>query len=131
MFFPEGSVRIFLHERPVDMRKSFDGLYALVKHVLQENPLSGGLFCFVNRRGNYLKALYFDRTGFCIWAKRLERGVFMRRHSGELKRSVSYTDLKLMLEGIEVKDVRRRRRFSLDATPRFSANTSQRARSSI
>jgi transposase len=132
MFFPEGSVRIFLHERPVDMRKSFDGLYALVKHVLCEDPLSGQLYVFTNRRGNYLKALYFDRTGFCIWAKRLERGVFMRRHSGELKRSVSYTDLKLMLEGIDVNDVRRRRRFSLpESTPHFAANTSQRERSPI
>ncbi|MEJ2130855.1 MAG: IS66 family insertion sequence element accessory protein TnpB [Gammaproteobacteria bacterium] len=113
MFFPEGSVRIFLHERPVDMRKSFDGLYALVKHVLGEDPLCGGLFVFVNRRGNYLKALYFDRTGFCIWAKRLERGVFLRRHSGGLKRSMSYTDLKLLLEGIEASEVRRRQRFSM------------------
>ena len=132
MFFPEGSVRIFLHERPVDMRKSFDGLYALVKHVLCEDPLSGSLFVFVNRRGNYLKALYFDRTGFCIWAKRLERGVFMGRHSGELKRSVSYTDLKLLLEGIDANDVRRRRRFSLErSTQRFAANASHRERSSI
>lgn len=116
MFFPEGSVRIFLHERPVDMRKSFDGLYALVKHVLEEDPLSGGLFVFVNRRGNYLKCLYFDRTGFCIWAKRLERGVFLRRHSGGLKRSLSYMDLKLILEGMELKDVRQRKRFSLAAS---------------
>lgn len=116
MFFPEGSIRIFLHERPVDMRKSFDGLYALVKHVLEEDPLCGSLFIFVNRRGNYLKCLYFDRTGFCIWAKRLERGVFVRRHSGVLKRSLSYMDFKLMLEGIEFKDVRRRKRFSLVAS---------------
>jgi transposase len=115
MFFPEGSVRIFLHERPVDMRKSFDGLYALVKHVLEEDPLSGHLFTFVNRRGNYVKILYFDRTGWCIWAKRLERGVFLRRHSGTLKRSLSYMDLRFMLEGIELKDVRRRKRFSLAA----------------
>jgi transposase len=115
MFFPEGSIRIFLHERPVDMRKSFDGLYALVKHVLGEDPLSGELYVFVNRRGNYLKALYFDRTGFCLWAKRLERGVFLRRHSGALKRSMSYTDLKLLLEGIELTEVRRRKRFSLPA----------------
>lgn len=113
MFFPEGSVRIFLHERPVDMRKSFDGLYALVKHVLGEDPLSGGLFVFTNRRGNYLKALYFDRTGFCIWAKRLERGVFLRCHSGALKRAMSYTELKMLLEGIERKDIRQRMRFSL------------------
>jgi transposase len=116
MFFPEGSVRIFLHERPVDMRKSFDGLYALVKHVLEEDPLSGSLYVFVSRRGHYLKCLYFDRTGFCIWAKRLERGVFLRRHSGALKRSLSYTDLKLMLEGIERKDVLQRKRFSLAAS---------------
>lgn len=113
MFFPEGSVRVFVHERPVDMRCSFTGLIALVKHVLGEDPLSGSLYVFVNRRGNYLKALYFDRTGFCIWAKRLERGVFVRRHSGHLKRAMSYMDLKLLLEGIEVSDIRRRKRFSL------------------
>jgi transposase len=60
--------------------------------------------------------LYFDRTGFCTWAKRLERGVFLRRHSGTLKRSLSYTDLKLMLEGIERKDVLQRKRFSAPAS---------------
>jgi transposase len=96
------------------MRKSFTGLTALVQHGLGEDPLSGGLFVFVNRRGNYLKLIYWDRTGFCLWAKRLERGVFMRRHSGELKRAMSYTDLKLLLEGIDVSAVRRRRRFSLE-----------------
>jgi len=115
MFFPEGSVRIFLHERPVDMRKSITGLTALVKHGLGEDPLSGSLFVFVNRRGNYLKLIYWDRTGFCLWAKRLERGVFMRRHSGTLKRAMTYTDLKLLLEGIDASAVRRRRRFSLAA----------------
>jgi transposase len=114
MFFPEGNVRVYLHERPVDMRKSFTGLHALVKHVLKEDPLSGSLFVFINRRGNYMKALYWDRTGFCLWAKRLERGVFVSRHSGALKRPMSYMDLKLLLEGIELSDVRRRRkRFSL------------------
>jgi len=113
MFFPEGNVRVYLHERPVDMRKSFTGLYALVKHVLGEDPLSGSLFVFINRRGNYLKLIYWDRTGFCLWAKRLERGVFVRRHSGELKRVMSYMDLKLLLEGIEVNEVRRRKRFVL------------------
>lgn len=113
MFFPEGNVRVYLHERPVDMRKSFTGLYALVKHVLCEDPVSGSLYVFVNRRGNYLKLIYWDRTGFCLWAKRLERGVFVRRHSGELKRAMSYMDLKLLLEGIEIDEVRRRKRFSL------------------
>ena len=111
MFFPEGQVRILLHERPVDMRKSFTGLYALVKQVLLEDPLCGSLYVFVNRRGNYLKLIYFDRTGFCIWAKRLERGVFIRRFSGALKREICYMDLKLLLEGIEVTAIRQRTRF--------------------
>lgn len=113
MFFPEGTTRVFLHERPVDMRRSFTGLVAVVKQVLDEDPLSGSLFVFVNRRGNYAKALYWDRTGFCLWAKRLERGVFVSRHSGVTKRALSFTDLKLWLEGIDVRDVRRRQRFSL------------------
>jgi len=113
MFFPEGNVRVFLHARPVDMRRSFTGLCALVQQVLKEDPLSGSLFVFINRRGNYLKALYWDRTGFCIWAKRLERGVFVRRHSGEMKRVMSYMDLKLLLEGIEVSEVHYRKRFTL------------------
>jgi len=133
MFFPEDRVRIFVHERPVDMRKSFDGLYALVKHVLGEDPLSGSVYVFVNRRGNYLKALYFDRTGFCIWAKRLEHGVFVRRHSGTLKREMRYMDLKLMLEGIDLDEVRRRKRFSLKPATHehFDHNASHPSASSI
>ena len=66
MVFPEGSVRVYLHEAPTDMRKSFTGLCALVSQVLDEDPLSGSLFVFINRRGNYLKALYWDRTGYCL-----------------------------------------------------------------
>ena len=58
MFFPEGGVRVFVHGRPVDMRKSFTGLIALTKHTLKQDPLSGHLFIYVNRRGDYLKALY-------------------------------------------------------------------------
>jgi len=121
MFFPEGTTRVFLHERPVDMRRSFTGLVALVKQVLEEDPLSGSLFVFVNRRGNYAKALYWDRTGFCLWAKRLERGVFVSRHSGATKRAITFTDLKLWLEGIDASAVRRRRRFSL-AEPRIAGS---------
>jgi transposase len=77
-------------------------------HVPTEQPV-----IFSGIRSNYLKLLYWDRTGFCLWAKRLERGVFVRRHSGELKRAMSYMDLKLLLEGIEIDEVRRRKRFAL------------------
>ena len=60
MLFPEGRVRVFVHGRPVDMRKSFTGLIALTKHALKQDPLSGHLYIYVNRRGDYLKALYWD-----------------------------------------------------------------------
>lgn len=113
MFFPEGNTRVFFYREPVDMRKSFSGLYALTKNVLLEDPLSGHLFVFMNRSRDYVKALYFDRTGFCIWAKRLERGRF-KFPSGETdKHELTYTDLKLVLEGIEVG--KRAKRFRLAA----------------
>lgn len=76
MFFPEGHIRVFLYGLPTNMRKSFDGLYALARHDLQQDPLSGHLFVFVNRRGTQMKVLYFDRSGWCLWAKRLEAGRF-------------------------------------------------------
>ena len=74
MFFPEGRVRVFVYGEPVSMRLSFDGLYALARHAMQQDPLSGHLFTFINRRATQLKVLYFDRTGLCVWSKRLERG---------------------------------------------------------
>jgi len=77
MFFPESQVRVHVYGRPCDMRKSFDGLYALTRNELQQDPLSGRLFVFINRRGTQVKVLYFDRSGFCIWAKRLEAGCFI------------------------------------------------------
>ena len=110
MFFPEGRVRVFLYGRPVDMRKSFTGLYALTKGELRQDPLSGHLFVFVNRRGNYLKCLYFDRTGFCLWAKRLERGRFVSNWARASTRELDCTGLKLLLEGME--KGRKKLRFS-------------------
>ena len=74
MFFPEGQVRVHVYGCPVDMRKSFDGLYALTRQELGTDPLSGHLFVFINRRATQMKVLYWDRTGFCIWTKRLKQG---------------------------------------------------------
>lgn len=115
MFFPEGRVRVFVHGRPVDMRKSFIGLVALTKRALRQDPLSGDLFVFVNRRGDYLKALYWDRSGFCIWAKRLERGRFVSNWTQALDRELDVTGLKLLLEGIE--PGHRRLRYSQTQSP--------------
>ncbi|MBX3668271.1 MAG: IS66 family insertion sequence element accessory protein TnpB [Rhodocyclaceae bacterium] len=93
------------------MRKSFDGLYALARHAMGQDPLSGQLFAFVNRRATQIKILYFDRSGFCVWAKRLERGCFFSDWSRVASREMDWTGLKLLLEGIE--PVRVRKRFSL------------------
>lgn len=64
MFFPEGQVRVFLYGQPV----TFDGLYALAKHVMHKDPLSGHLFAFINRRATQIRVLYLDRTGLRVWA---------------------------------------------------------------
>ena len=64
MFFAEGQLRVWLCTEPTDMRKSFDGLSSLVKHKLEQDPLSGQLFVFVNRRKTQMKILYFDRSGY-------------------------------------------------------------------
>ena len=111
MFFPEGQVKVFLYGQPCDMRKSFKGLFALAKNVMGQDPLSGHLFVFVNKRGNYMKALYWDRSGFCIWAKRLERGSFISNWNHEHEQEMDYTQLKLLLEGIEKRHQKKRFRM--------------------
>jgi transposase len=91
--------RILAYRHPVDMRKSFTGLVALVRNALSEDPLSGSLYVFVNRRGTYVKAVFWDRTGFCLFAKRLERGHFVL--PGEAERcEMSEQAFRLLLDGI-------------------------------
>jgi transposase len=98
--------RILAFREPVDMRKSFDGLVAVVETVLQEDPLAGTMYVFVNRRGNYLKLVFWDRTGYALFAKRLERGRFVIP-GGDRKQDLSERALELILDGIVV-DKRRR-----------------------
>jgi transposase len=92
-------------------RKSYDGLQALARHAMGRDPLDGALYIFVNRRGSQLKCLYFDRSGFCIWGKRLETGKFIGDWRAVHTREMDWTGLKLLLEGLEGKRVRKR--FSL------------------
>jgi transposase len=90
------------------MRLSFDGLYALAKHTMGKDPMSGHLFAFINRRATQIKVLYWDRTGFCIWSKRLEQGRLLSDWNQVSTREMDWTGLKLLLEGIETKRVKRR-----------------------
>lgn len=108
MFFPEGQVRVHLYGQPVDARKSFDGLYALTRNALGQDPQSGHLFVFINRRATHIKVLYWDRTGFCIWAKRLEQGRFVSDWRKMRSHEMDWTSLKLLLEGIEPKALKKR-----------------------
>ena len=91
MWFTPEVCRILAYSQPVDLRKSIDGLVGLVKSVLAEDPLAGSLFVFVNRRGNDVKLVSWDRTGWCLFAKRLEHGRFhfpingARQHAVKLR----------------------------------------------
>ncbi len=100
MWLADEPRRIFAYTEPTDMRKSFQGLLALVQQVFQdEDPYSGNLFAFVNRRGNYVKILAWDRTGFMLFAKKLERGRFV--FPGEsVSQELSDKALRFILDGI-------------------------------
>jgi transposase len=108
------SVRIFVAAVAVDLRKSFDGLSSLVREQIRADPLCGHLFVFVGRRGDLVKVLWWDRGGFCIFAKRLERGRFAlpRVAAGAVQLEMEATDLALLLEGIDLAGATRRPRWT-------------------
>ena len=91
--------KIYAYREPVDMRKSFDGLISVTRNLVRENPLSGSVFVFRNKRGNYLKLLLWDRTGFVLYAKRLERGKFQMNFRDE-KQVLNQEQLSFLLDGI-------------------------------
>lgn len=101
------SVRIYLAIEPVDMRKSFNGLYAIASERLKVNPLSGGLFVFANRRRDLLKILYWDGTGLWVLAKRLEKGGFTWPRGADVssgRLQLKGEALSMLLGGIDLRD---------------------------
>lgn len=111
--FPAG-VKLYLANEPADMRKSFSGLSMLVEHTFGLDAMAGHLFVFLNRRGNQVKILFWDRDGFCIVAKKLEKGTFRRVKQGvegAMHVEIDTVDLAHLLEGIEVKELRRSPRY--------------------
>lgn len=107
---------IYLYADVADMRKGFDGLLGLIEQAGMadaEQALSGAWFVFRNRRNDRLKILYFDRDGLAIWYKRLEQGRFQwpTVKPGQATLSIEASDLQLILEGIDLDSVRRRKRY--------------------
>ena len=120
--FPQlpAAVRVFLCTQPTDMRKGFDGLVGMVRESLGQDPLSGHLFLFLNRRRDRAKILLWEPDGLVIWYKRLEAGTFQKldprlgtdRISGQAGLELTATDLALLLSGVDVTSARRRKRYS-------------------
>jgi transposase len=102
------SARIYLYRLPCDMRKSFDGLCGLIRKELGADPLDGAFFVFVNRRRNMLKSLYWDRDGFAIWHKKLEKGCFDPPQIIAADGRIDRLQLTLLLEGVVPKKVNKR-----------------------
>jgi transposase len=115
--------RIFLCTRRADLRKSFDGLAQLVREFLDADPLSGHLFVFCNKRGDRLKLLYWDEDGYILFYKRLEVGTFAmpavdatRGRSGDYGVTLRPAELAMLLDGIELDNLKRRQRYRRPAT---------------
>jgi transposase len=104
-------VRVFLCTRATDMRKSFDGLHGLVLEVLRQDPLSGDLFVFLNRRRDRVKLLIWEGDGMLIVYKRLERGTFALPEGRGDSLVLSSAQLSLLLGGIDLKQTQQRKRY--------------------
>jgi transposase len=117
-------VSIFAAAGPLDLRKSFDGLAGVVKGVLRQDPLSGALFLFFNRAADRVKVLWWDRTGYCILYKRLERGTFRVPRAltpGATSITIEAAELAKILEGIELPPSKQRARGIASASSGFPA----------
>ena len=112
------SYRVFLYTGVCDLRKGFDGLSGVVRNEMQLDPLSGSVFVFFNKRRTLIKLLVWDTTGFAIYYKRLSRGTFgkFELKSTGPSRGIKREELLCVLEGIELKTIRKRKRYSHQTT---------------
>ena len=109
------SMRVYLCAASCDMRKGFDSLALMVREFLGHDPLSGHLFLFVGRGRDRLKMLYWDRDGYALWYKRLEDGTFKlpRVEAGVPGVELKASELAMLLDGIDLRSVRRGKRFAM------------------
>jgi transposase len=112
------SVRVYLCLTACDMRKSFDGLHALVREHLELDAFAGHLFVFASRQCDRIKILYWDRDGFATWSKRLEEGTYAVPLAGspeERRREITAQELGALLSGIDLEHAKRRKRYQRSA----------------
>jgi len=111
------NVRLYLATEPTDLRRSYDGLSAMVDGTFGKQAMSGDLFIFMNRRANQVRILFWDRDGYVIMMKRLEEGTFRRTKTaqGESIVEIDAGELAMLLEGIDAPSIKRRRRYQAPA----------------
>jgi transposase len=102
MFLPSSNIRVYLAMGITDMRKSIDGLSILVSEHLELDPFSGHLFVFCNRKRNMIKILYWDRNGFCLWHKRLEKHFFKWPASKKEIMTIEKRELTWLMDGLNI-----------------------------
>jgi transposase len=111
MLWP-ASVRVYLCLTACDMRRSFDGLHALVRDYLELDALAGHLYVFANKRRDRIKILYWDHDGFAIWSKRLEEGTYaMPQDTKDGPSEITAAELGALLSGIDLNTAQRRKRY--------------------
>ena len=103
MFLPSANIKVYLAMGNTDMRKSINGLSILVSRHLELDPFSGHLFVFCNRKRNMIKIIYWDRNGFCLWHKRLEKHSFKWPASEEEIMTIGKRELTWLMDGLDIR----------------------------
>ncbi len=114
MFTLTSSHKYFLYSSPTDMRKSFDALSGIILSQMLKNPTSGDVFIFINKNRNQIKLLHWETGGFCLYYKRLESGTLELPQIGQNTQTlqINWTDLVMISEGISMKNITQKKRYS-------------------
>lgn len=104
--------RFYLFRVATDMRKGFNGLCGLVREHGHLDLMQGDVFMFMNKRRDRIKLLVWDRNGFVVWYKILEQGTFELPHHNSSVKEMPWSDLQMLLEGIEISSIKRRKRYT-------------------
>ncbi len=111
MFSLSNALRYRLYNTPTDMRKSFDGLCGIIHRELESKPAQGEVFVFINKRRDKIKLLHWEPGGLVLYYKRLEKGSFELPQSKALSQALSWTDLMLIIEGINRENTKQKKRM--------------------